>query len=188
MPQLVEWVGEDSKGFSRKTTRPAHLRLIYLFYSVLLPAWHTSIEAPQSQSERVSICIPWGDWQIKTNQFSVTLLLACNKNTIFHLCYRSEGPITLIKPFSFLCHYDTPCLDGFKQATGEIGWERELTVLSVPSQIPVLGSKQGKFEPFKLVQSQHNRKCHGQLNNSSSPEMKGILCLGEAKCAQPQVN
>lgn len=67
MPQLVECAEEDSKGFSRKTTRPAHLRLIYLFYSVFLPARRTNVEAPQSQSGRVSICIPWGDWQIKTN-------------------------------------------------------------------------------------------------------------------------
>lgn len=58
MPQLVEWVGEDRKGFSRKTTRPAHLRLIYLFYSVFLPASCTSVEAPQSQVEEYPFASP----------------------------------------------------------------------------------------------------------------------------------
>lgn len=169
MPQLVECAEEDSKGFSRKTTRPAHLRLIYLFYSVFLPARRTSVEAPQSQSGRVSICIPWGDWQIKTNQFSVTPLLACNKNTIFHLCYRSERPITLIKPFSSLCYYDTPCLDGFKQA-GEVRQAGERESLC-PRRYLSQDLSRGKFEPSEQMQSQHNRKCQGQFSGSFSPDM-----------------
>lgn len=150
-----------------KTTRAAHLRLIDLFYSVFLPALTYRLE-PSKPSGRVSICIPWGDWQIKTNQFSVTLLLACNKKMIFHLCYRGEEPITLIKYFPLPTIMTHPVWMGFgiqrekkiKKHNRVNGGQKKINewILSVPCLIPVPRTQMGNVEPSTQMQSQCNRK------------------------------
>ena len=155
MSQLVELVGADRKGFSRKTTRPAHLKANL---SILLccPSNLAHLcRSPPQPKWKSNHFIPWGDWQIKTNQFGVIPLLTCNKNTIFHLSCRSEGPITLIKPSSSLCYYDTPCLDRFKQATRvrQMGRKTESTK-----------SMQGESSNS---QSKYRHNTTGNVNDSS---------------------